>query len=89
MRRQYPALFPPDMAQGFPWHDADVSGKQDLLMRRSTLILTGAVCTLRPSFVRPSMVARTDAVEKALSLRQWGGPFDARASVFGRDALCW
>jgi hypothetical protein len=35
------------------------------------------------------MVARTDAVEQALSLRQWGGPFDALASVLGRDAMFW
>jgi hypothetical protein len=35
------------------------------------------------------MIARTDAVEKALSLRQWGVPFDALASVFGRDAMFW
>ena len=35
------------------------------------------------------MIARTAEVEKALSLRQWGGPFDALASVFGRDAMFW
>ena len=35
------------------------------------------------------MIARTDAVEKALSRRQWGVPFDALAYVFGHDALCW
>ena len=32
---------------------------------------------------------RTDAVEKALYLRQWGVPFDALAYVFGRDAMFW
>ncbi len=37
----------------------------------------------------PSRIARTDAVDKALSRRQWGGPFAARASVCGRDALGW
>ena len=58
-------------------------------MRRITLLTTGAVFTLRPSFVMPSMIARTDAVEKALSLRQWGEPFDALAYVFGRDAMFW
>jgi hypothetical protein len=34
------------------------------------------------------MIARTEEVEKALYLRQWG-PFDALASVFGRDAMFW
>jgi hypothetical protein len=33
------------------------------------------------------MIGRTDAVENALYLRQWGGPFDALAYVFGRDAM--
>ena len=33
------------------------------------------------------MIARTDEVEKALYLRQWGVPFDALAYVFGRDAM--
>jgi hypothetical protein len=77
MRSQYPALFPQDMDQGFPLHDSYVSSTQDLLMRRITLPTTAAVCTLRPSCVMPDMIARTEEVEKALSLRQWGGPVDA------------
>ena len=89
MLRQYPALFPHEMDQGFPLHDCYVSIKQELIMRRIKLITTGAVFTLRPSFVMPYMIARTEAVEKARSLRQWGGPFDALASVCGRAALCW
>ena len=73
MLRQYPALFPQEMDQGFPLHDSYVSITQDLIMRRITLHTTEAVFTLRPSCVMPSMMARTDEVEKALSLRQWGG----------------
>ena len=72
MLSQYPRLFPHGMDQGFTFHDAYASVKQDLLMRRITLLTTGAVFTLRPSFVMPSMIARTDAVESLL-LRQWGG----------------
>lgn len=72
MLSQYPELFPHDMDQGFPLHDAYVSVKQDLIVRRMKLQATGAVFTLRPSFVMPSMSARTDEVEKALSLRRWG-----------------
>ena len=56
MLRQYPALFPQDMDQGFPFHDGYVSVKQDLIVRRITLQTTGAVFTLRPSFVMPSMI---------------------------------
>ena len=86
---QHPALFPKGMDQGVTLHDSDASVTHDLTMRRMTLQATGAVVTLRPSCVMPSMIARTNAVEKALSLRQWGGPFAALASVCGRDAMCW
>jgi len=89
MLHQHPALFPEAMDQGFTLHDYDVSVKQDLVVRRITVTTTGVVFTLRPSLVMPSMIACTDAVEKALSLRQWGVPFDALASVFGREAMCW
>jgi len=86
---QHPELFPKAMDQGFTLHDCSVSVKQDLIVRRIKVQATGAVFTLRPWFVMPSMIARTAAVEKALSLRQWGVPCDALASVFGRDAMFW
>ena len=89
MLHQYPELFPQNMDQGFPFHDAYASVKQDVIVRRMKLQATGAVFSLRPSCVMPSMIGRTDAVEKALYLRQWGVPFDSLAYVFGRDAMCW
>src|SRR5712691_5773877 len=87
--RQYPELFPKAMDQGFTFHDCYTSVKQDLIVRRIKVKATGAVFVLRPSFVMPSMIARTAEVEKGLYLRQWGVPFDALASVFGRDAMFW
>ena len=89
MRRQHPELFPTAMDQGSTLHDAYLSVKQDLLVRRIKVKATGAVFTLRPSFVMPYMMARTAEVEKALYLRQWGVPFDALTYVFGRDAMFW
>ena len=89
MLSQYPERFPQEMDQSFPLHNSSVSIKQDLSMRRIKLHTTEAVFTLRPSFVMPSMIARTDEVEKALYLRLWGVPFDALAYVFGRNAMCW
>ncbi len=77
------------MDQGFTFHDAYASVKQDVIVRRIKVKTTGAVFTLRPSFVMPYMIGRTAAVEKALYLRQWGVPFDALAYVFGRDAMFW
>lgn len=89
MLHQYPALFPTGMDQDFTLHDHYVSVKQDLSVRRITVKATGAVFALRPSCVMPYMIARTEEVEKALSLRQWGVPFDALAYVFGHDAMFW
>jgi len=89
MLHQYPELFPKGMDQDFTFHDSYVSIKQDLIVRRIKLKATGAVFALRPSFVMPYMIARTEEVEKALYLRQWGVPFDALAYVFGRDAMFW
>lgn len=86
---QHPELFPKAMDQGYTFHDSYTSIKQDLIVRRIKLQTTGAVFTLRPSFVMPYMIARTAEVEKALYLRQWGVPFDALAYVFGRDAMFW
>lgn len=86
---QHPELCPTGMDQGFTLHDSDASVTQDLIVRRMKVQATGAVFSLRPSLVMPSRIARTDEVEKALYLRQWGVPCDALASVFGRDAMCW
>jgi hypothetical protein len=89
MLSQHLELFPTGMDQGFTLHDSDASVKQDLSVRRIQWPATGAVFTLHPSFIMPDMIARTDAVETALYLRQWGVPFDALASVCGRDARFW
>ena len=51
--RQHPELFPKGMAQGYTFHDSYASVKQDLIVRRITVQATGAVFTLRPSFVMP------------------------------------
>lgn len=58
-------------------------------MRRIRLLETAEVYQLRPEFVMPYMVGRTDEVEKGLYLRRYGVPFDALAYVFGRDASYW
>jgi hypothetical protein len=80
---------PARTAEGFVLHDQRWSLKQQLMLRRIELKATAGVFLVRPSFLMPSMVGRTEAVEKALSLRHWGVPFDALVSVFGRDAMDW
>ena len=86
---QHPELFPTRISEGFVLHDKRWSIKQQVMLRRLELKATAAVFLVRPSFLMPSMVGRTEAVEKALSLRHWGVPFDALVYVFGRDAMYW
>ncbi|HXH13347.1 MAG TPA: hypothetical protein VNP04_26665, partial [Alphaproteobacteria bacterium] len=85
----YPELFPREMAGGFQLHGSYASTKQELRVRRIKLKASGQVFQIRPSFVMPYMSAKTDEIEKALYLRQWGVPFEALAYVFGRDAMYW
>jgi len=86
---QHPELFPASISAGFVLHDQRWSVKQQVMLRRLELKATAEVFLVRPSFLMPSMVGRTEAVEKALSLRHWGVPFDALVYVFGRDAMYW
>src|SRR5215468_10354315 len=71
---QHPELFPTRMSEGFVLHDKSWSIKPQVMLRRLALKATAAVFLVRPSFLMPYMVGRTAAVEKALSLRHWGGP---------------
>ena len=86
---KHPELFPAGISEGFVLHDKSWSIKQQVMLRRIALKATAGVFLVRPSFLLPYMVGRTEAVEKALSLRHWGVPFDALVYVFGRDAMYW
>ena len=86
---QHPELFPQAWAQGYTWHDCYGVRKQRCVVRRIKLKATGQVFTVRPSFLLPYGIGRTAEVEKALFVRQWGVPFDARAYGFGRNAMFW
>ncbi len=56
------------MNQGFSFHDWVVSTKQQLPMRRIKLNQTEAVYQLRPDFVMPYMVGKTDELSASI----WG-----------------
>jgi hypothetical protein len=86
---QHPELFPAALRRGFTLPDSYCSVKQGLRLRRSKLKATGEGYRVRPAAVVPSLAAKTEEVEKALYLRQWGVPFAALAYVFGRDARCY
>jgi hypothetical protein len=85
----HPELFPEAISAGYDFHDQYRSRKLKLTLRRIKLNRTGEAFTVRPSFVLPYCVGRTDEVEKALYLRLWGVPFAALAYVFGRDEMFW
>jgi hypothetical protein len=87
--QHHPELFPQALAQGYWFHARYHVRKPDVSLRRIKLKATGAVFTLRPSFLLPYGIGRTAEVENALFLRQWGVPFAALASVFGRNAMFW
>ena len=89
MSQQHPELFPQALGHGYTFHDRYQSRKQRCVLRRIKLTATREVFTLRPSFLMPYCIGRTNEVEKALFLRHWGVPFDALAYVFGRDAMFW
>lgn len=85
----HPELFPAAFGKGYHWHSRYVQKKQDLTLRRLRLKATRKVYTIIPSFVLPYGVGRTDEVEKALSLCQYGVPAEALAYAFGHDASYW
>ena len=89
LHKEHPELFPERYAEGFRFHDKSWSIQQQLWTRRIERTATGQLFQRRPSFLLSYMVARTAEVEKALSLRHWGVPFDALSSVFGRNPMFW
>ena len=86
---KYPEIFPLEMKKGFSFHDWVKSSKQQLPLRRIKLKENEAVYQLRPDFLMPYMIGKTDEMEKALYLCRFGVPFEAIAYVFGRNAMYW
>src|SRR5438552_10917577 len=64
---KHPELFPAGISEGFVLHDQSWSIKPQVMRRRIARKATAGVCLVRPSFLLPSMVGRTEAVDKALS----------------------
>jgi hypothetical protein len=83
--QQHAELFPPRFEQGFIFKGTYHSKKQDIDLRRIKLKASGDPFQIRPSFLMPYMIGRTEELDKALYLRQWAVPFDALAHVFGKN----
>ena len=86
---QHPELFPPGLEQGFIFKGTYHSKKQDIDLLRIKVKASDDTFQIRPSFLMPYMVGRTDEVAKALYLVQWGVPCDALAAVFGHNPAFW
>src|SRR5215203_5012313 len=59
-------LFPEAFAEGFTFHDLYRSSKLDVRLRRIKLVSTREVFLVRPSFLMPYLIGRTDEIERAL-----------------------
>ena len=86
---QHPELFPVAIAGGYRFYGMRYSQKQQLRLRRIQLQGSLEVYQLRPDFVMPYMIGKTDEVEKALYLRGLGVSYEALSYVFGRDPMYW
>lgn len=83
----HPEIFPQEFGQNFSFCGCYFSKKQSIFIERIRINGSNDTYQLRPSFLMPYMVARTDEVEKALFLRRWGVSFDALGYVFERDSM--
>jgi hypothetical protein len=89
VHKQHCELFPEYFEKGFTFRGTYRSTKMKVEVKRITLESTKDVYQIRPSFLLPYMVGRTDDVENPLYLRQWGVPFDALTEVFGKNSTFW
>ena len=87
--KETPELFPANFAQGFRQKDSRGPRKMDLRIWRITANSEDQAYSIRPSFVMPWMIARTEDVANGLFLRKFGVPDWALAHVFGHDAMFW
>jgi hypothetical protein len=85
----HPELFPREIGAGYRFHGFRTSAKLKLESRRIRLLSNGEVYQLRPDFVMPYMIGKTEEVEKGLYLRQFGVPYEAIAYVMGKDPMYW
>lgn len=86
---KHPELFPATFQEGYQFHSQYRQKKQNLVYRRIKLNVTDTVFTIRPSFVFPYGIARTEDLEKALYLRRYGVPFDGLVYLFGHNVSFW
>jgi len=85
----HPELFPSEIGAGYRFHGFRNSVKLKIESRRIRLLRNGEVYQLRPDFVMPYMIGKTEEVEKGLYLRRFGVPYEGIAHVMGKDPMYW
>ena len=85
----HPELFPKEIEAGYCFHGFRTSVKLKLESRRIRLLSNEEVYQLRPDFVMPYIIGKTEDVEKGLYLRRFGVPYEGIAHVMGKDPMYW
>jgi hypothetical protein len=83
-----PELFPVGFEKGYEMKGHYHAKRQNIDIRR-IILRDGTKYQIRPAFVLPMMVARTEDVAKALLMRKFSVPYWAIARAFGRNATFW
>jgi hypothetical protein len=82
-------LFPAGIEEGYYFHGFVESEKMHLKTRRIRLKSNGQAYQIRPDFIMPYMIGKTEEVEKGLYLRRYGVPYEGIAHVLGHNAMYW
>jgi hypothetical protein len=86
---KHPELFPASFSEGYQFHSQYRQKKQKVVVRRIKLNTTDKVFAIRPSFIMPYGVGRTDEVEKPLLLLGDGVALESLTYAYGRDPHYW
>jgi len=86
---KYPELFPKGLSLGWILHGYTSSIKTGYEMHRIKLKTTKEVYQVRPSFLMPFMIGKTEEVSKGLNIYHSGSSFEAVSNNFGKDAMYW
>lgn len=87
--QRHPEIFPKEIVYGYHMKDQYLSSKQNIIIRRIVLKSTNISYSVRPSYLMPYMVGKTQEIKTALFLRQFAVPFWALVTICGRNKMYW
>ena len=91
LNQKYPELFPKDFSFGWKLNGfTRVSKKKGgLIMRRIKIKSDSEVYQVRPSFMMPYNIGKTEEIAKGLDMYQSGSSFESVARIQGKSAMFW